>query len=302
MPSGIRLTHAEVAAYFEQHGCKLLESEYKNARTKMQYVCSCGNESVIVFDSFRTGNRCRSCGNKRCADKLRLTHVEVAAYFKEQGCELLDEYQGNLVPMRYVCSCGEQSTINWNNFKTKGNRCQKCGIAKRSGSNHYDWREDREQADLNDTFRQRCYKLVRMVLNVTGRVKNERSAKLLGYDYKQLQEHVTSHPNWEKVKGEKWHVDHVFPIKAFIDHGVSDLKIINALDNLRPLGAKANMCKNGKYDKDEFLKYLKRKGVRHETPSDGVRAHAPAQPFQPQLLGGLGGESCQANWVNSGKP
>jgi len=101
-----------------------------------------------------------------------------------------------------------------------------------------------------------------MVLNVTGRVKNEKSAKLLGYDYKQLQEHITGHPNWEKVKNKKWHVDHILPIKAFLDHGISDLKIINALGNLRPLGAKANLCKNAKYNKDDFQKYLERKGVQ----------------------------------------
>jgi hypothetical protein len=31
------------------------------------------------------------------------------------------------------------------------------------------------------------------------------------------------------------HVDHIFPIQAFLDHGILDLKTINALDNLRPM-------------------------------------------------------------------
>ena len=53
----------------------------------------------------------------------------------------------------------------------------------------------------------------------------------------------------------------VHPIKAFLDQGISDLKIINALDNLMPLDATENMCKNAKYDKEGFLNYLKNKGI-----------------------------------------
>jgi hypothetical protein len=146
-----------------------------------------------------------------------------------------------------------------------GRRCMDCGTRRRSGENHYEWREDREQLQLDFTFRQRSYKLIRMVLNVTGRVKNERSAKLLGYDYKQLQEHIKSHPNWDEVKDEHWHVDHIFPIKAFIDYGISDLKVINALDNLRPLLAADNLSKNAKYNKENFERYLEDKGIVYET-------------------------------------
>jgi len=42
---------------------------------------------------------------------------------------------------------------------------------------------------------------------------------------------------------------------------ISDLKIINGLDNLRPLDANENLCKNAKYDKDEFYTWLKKKGI-----------------------------------------
>jgi hypothetical protein len=107
-------------------------------------------------------------------------------------------------------------------------------------------------------------------LNVTGRVKNKRSAEMLGYDYKQLQEHIIGHQSWPTLKDKAWHVDHIFPIKAFIDYGISDLKVINALDNLRPLGAIENMCKNASYDKNEFERYLRYKGVSYGPRSNGV--------------------------------
>ena len=64
-----------------------------------------------------------------------------------------------------------------------------------------------------------------------------------------------------KVKNKKWEVDHVFPIKAFLDYGISDLKIINCLDNLQPLSEYDNCSKNAKYDCVEFEKWLVSKKV-----------------------------------------
>jgi hypothetical protein len=58
-----------------------------------------------------------------------------------------------------------------------------------------------------------------------------------------------------------WHTDHIFPIKAFLDYGIVDIKIINCLENLRPLDAKENLCKNAKYDKVLFEQWLQSKGV-----------------------------------------
>lgn len=256
MNTGIRLQFNFVKQFFADQGCELLEKTYRNARTKMKYRCSCGNLSSIVFDSFRKGNRCMKCGQQRCADKQRYTQEEIAKVFEAGGCKLLDEYKGALKPVKYQCSCGRQSKILINNFKL-GNRCKICGTKKRSGENHYEWRKDREQKYGEDLFRQRCYKLVRMVLNVTGRVKNKRTAELLGYDYKQLQEHITKHPNYEKVKDGKWHIDHIFPIKAFVDHGIADLALINCLENLRPISQFENSSKNAKYDIIEFREWLK---------------------------------------------
>jgi hypothetical protein len=261
MASGIKFSYEEVKSYFELNECKLLEKNYKNARTKMKYICKCGNESKIVFDSFKRGNRCKKCGTTRAAQKQKITQEQVENYFKLQGCKLIDEYKNNLTPMKYICKCGNKSSINWNNFKTKDRRCKECGIKKRSGSNHYDWKPDRVKYNQDNLFKQKSYKLIKMVLNCTGRVKNKKSSIILGYTYSQLQDHITSHPNWIFVKDKKWHIDHIFPIKAFLDHGITDLSLINALDNLRPLDAKENLCKNCKYDKQEFLAWLSKKGV-----------------------------------------
>lgn len=48
----------------------------------------------------------------------------------------------------------------------------------------------------------------------------------------------------------------ICPIQAFLDHSIMDLKIINALDNLRPLAGFENLSKADKYDAEEFKKWI----------------------------------------------
>lgn len=56
----------------------------------------------------------------------KLTYEYVKSYFKDQGCELLeDEYKNNSTKMKYICSCGNVSKINFGNFKS-GKRCMRC--------------------------------------------------------------------------------------------------------------------------------------------------------------------------------
>lgn len=267
--NSMKLSFEYVAQYFKDNNCELLETEYINARKSMSYRCSCGTTSNICFDSFKNGNRCRKCGSKKSSIKQLLTHNEVNIFFAEHGCKLLSQYSGSNNPLQFICKCGKEASILWSNFKRK-KRCAACGLKNRSGENHYEWREDRIAKHKDDLFRQRCYKLVRMVLNVTGRVKNKRTAELLGYDYKQLQEHITTHPNYNNVKDGKWHIDHIFPIKAFADHSITDLALINCLENLRPISQFENSSKNAKYDKEEFHIWLKNKGIDYANESSRV--------------------------------
>jgi site-specific DNA-cytosine methylase len=65
-----------------------------------------------------------------------------------------------------------------------------------------------------------------------------------------------TYPDFKNCEGKIWHVDHIFPIQAFLDHGILDLKTINRLDNLRPVLGVENLSKADKYDKNEFLEWL----------------------------------------------
>jgi hypothetical protein len=78
----------------------------------------------------------------------------------------------------------------------------------------------------------------------------KRSYSLVGYGFTELRERIdsmlTGGMTWDNY-GE-WHIDHIKPIKAFLDEGVTDPKIINALSNLQPLWAHENIKKGDKFN------------------------------------------------------
>ncbi len=68
--SAKKYTFKFVKQYFEDHDCKLLETEYVNAITPMKYECECENdECKISFGNFKTGQRCKKCSIERNSGK-----------------------------------------------------------------------------------------------------------------------------------------------------------------------------------------------------------------------------------------
>lgn len=134
-----RLTYEAVNEAFAEAGCVLLEKTYVNARASMRYLCECGNESTICYDSFKRGRRCKSCGFKKTADKQRHSLEDVKKTFVESDCVLLEtRYINSNTPMRYICSCGNESSITFHRFKS-GGRCMRCGTEKAAESFRYDF-------------------------------------------------------------------------------------------------------------------------------------------------------------------
>jgi hypothetical protein len=159
-----------------------------------------------------------------------------------------DEYITVHTPVRYRCICGIKSQISFASFQN-GRRCKQCGINKNK----------KPDTALNLKIKRKYRAAIRNTLLATGQRKMTASRKLLGFGVTELKERITNHPNWEKVKDTKWHMDHIFPIQAFLDYGISDPSIINALDNLQPLFWKDNLEKRDKYNKTQFKEWLKTK-------------------------------------------
>lgn len=53
---------------YEEHGCKLLATEYVDATVKMPFICVCGKEYENNYSDFKQGQR---CAYKECVDKRK---------------------------------------------------------------------------------------------------------------------------------------------------------------------------------------------------------------------------------------
>lgn len=153
-----RLSLDDVRTYFETiRGFKLLDTEYVNSEHPMRYICTCGIESKMSFKNAKKGKSCAACGRlKQSKAKQIYTDEYVRDFFNAAGCTLLDEYRANPnEKLRYVCVCGNNSSIRWSQFM-RGHRCQKCRaegnknplitdeerITRRHYQAYRDWRTD----------------------------------------------------------------------------------------------------------------------------------------------------------------
>jgi hypothetical protein len=254
-----RLSYEDVKNYFKLNECILLQDNYIDNNTLMKFQCKCGHISNTRFRTFQKTHGCVKCGYKKTHAHTRANYNEIKKFFDKQGCELLEKnYINNRTPMRYRCLCGNESTIMWQNFK-KGQRCKKCGIDNVSGSNASNWLMDRELFAINNKFRQRCRSMLHRVLKEINENKTTKTTVMLGYSFEQFKNRIMNHPNWEKVKNKDWSIDHIFPITAFIDYGIKDVKLINSLDNLQPMTKSNNCKKHNKYNRSEFEKWIQSK-------------------------------------------
>ena len=154
-----KLTYEYVDKYFEDHNCKLLSTEYIDAHTELNYICSCGNISKINFNNFQQGKRCRKCGGNE-----KLTYEYIKKYFEENNCILLSKkYINNKGKLDFICSCGNKSKISFRNF-TLGQRCKKC-----AGVEPY----------TTETFKEKVYSLVKDEYLVLGNYINSKTKILI---------------------------------------------------------------------------------------------------------------------------
>jgi hypothetical protein len=255
----LKRTTADVAEYFERHGCRLL-GEYQGVMIKIEYICSCGEEGNTSWNNFTKGRRCGKCQKWGLAHKKTLE--EIKKIFLDRGCQFLDDWYGGIHQLHnYMCKCKRISIISFAGFYHQNQYCKKCGIEKNSGENNHMWIEDREKLKQDKLFRKKMYKALRSTLLNFGKEKVGRTSDMLGYGPLQLKEHIESHPNWDFVKDKKWHLDHIFPMQAFLDFDIYRPELINSLDNLQPLEGKANISKHAKYDPEAFKKWLETKGI-----------------------------------------
>lgn len=124
---GAKISYTEVKALFESKGFILLSTDYIDAVTPLDYICSCGNISKIRLSKLKLGQTCKACSMYRGG---KYTLDQVRALFEVNNCFLLsNSYKDNNQILDYICDCGERSTIRLRNFM-QGHRCINCAPMK----------------------------------------------------------------------------------------------------------------------------------------------------------------------------
>lgn len=263
-------TIQEIYDYFKSNGCILLE-DYCNATKKMYYICGCGRKSEINWNHFSKGKRCGYCS--KSGRKKKYSLEEVKEIFLNRGCVILqDFYKNKSDPIFYRCVCGNEARISLDAFKNQKQNCILCAAMKRSGSKNHHWRFDRDAKDRESLLRDKCHNLINRLLSRLNTEKENKINGTLKYSAIQLFKSMESHPDFELFK-KNMVVDHIFPIQAFIDVGILEVRLINSIDNLKPSNRNLNSAKGSKYDMSDFLDWLNEKGYSPDVIAESTSSN-----------------------------
>ena len=242
----VKLTFDYVYNYFKEHGCELLESEYINSKTKMKYICTCGDSSEINFDNFKSGKRCWGCRNTKISEFKTQSHESVYNYYKIEGYDLQSIYKHNKNKDILVCPNGHFIAMSFSNFKNHNQRCNTCYRENNFAENHPRFNPNREEIPLNQRLRVKTY--------------NE----------KWIIKHMKDDPNYNNflLKPNDYVVDHIIPVKLFceltVKYNLNEYNIrsiINQRHNLQLLTCKENKDKAANGSLFEATQFLINNGV-----------------------------------------
>ena len=214
---------------------RLLVIKYSHTDGKLAYwecVCDCGNTAYV--GSYHLTSR----SNKTCGGK---------------GCKSTGEYNGMLGKKHSPEAIQKMSAAA---FKRDHSHLR--------GANNHNWNPDRADVVERKKYIMAYHRLLHRTLQETKTVKSE---DMLGYSKEQLRDHLAEQfvegMTW--LNHGEWHIDHIKPIRAFLDEGITDSKIINSLNNLQPLWAFDNLSKGSRYNPYSIVRVEKRQvycGVR----------------------------------------
>ena len=121
----LKLTNNFVYNFFKKEKCKLLE-KYVGSGINMKYICKCGIESIITWNSFKSGSKCKNCGYER-SEKSGKTHknytLPSGKIIRIQGYEniALDELVKQFNEEDIITNKRDMPKINYN-FEDKQRR------------------------------------------------------------------------------------------------------------------------------------------------------------------------------------
>lgn len=147
--------------------------------------------------------------------------------------------------------CSRKDLIDRNKNKVWSQEVRLRMSQNKSGDKSPIWNSDRQEIKQKIRFRNKSYSKLRFALMTPHHTKTiNNTIKQLGYTPQELRKHLES--TWEswmnwgnygkpKFIGQRvWTIDHIEGLEKFYYLGINDLKIINALSNLRSLESSKN--------------------------------------------------------------
>lgn len=243
-----KLTQEYVENYIKNEGWNI-KSVYKNSSIKIELVCPEGHVQYKRFNDFQQGKRCSLCSgnNKKTYDEIKEYIESEYGYKLHTTKQEFNNFNMNSLSLYTIeCKNGHIYKSNFDNFKNKNKRCQKCYFLDNTGPTHPKYNPNK-------------------ILSL--KLRNVFKRNWINKNMK----HDPNYVNYIKDPN-KYCLDHIIPVKAFSDY-LSELnfnfnddfyilrelkKVVNNIDNLQLLLKEDNRKKHDQYDKSNLIKYLKK--------------------------------------------
>lgn len=129
----------EVKSNIDKNNCTLLteESFYKNSRTSLNIMCSCGEIFTTTYKIFsrkrNPQNKCPKCLNLNYRNNIKQFYFEIKNKILLEGHILLtsfDDYVNTKTKLKILCPKEHVYFKSWNKFN-EGQRCTICSKKKK---------------------------------------------------------------------------------------------------------------------------------------------------------------------------
>lgn len=135
-------------------GFMLLDTEYVNAKTKLNVECiQAGHKHSIRFSDIK-----HDVGCAVCSGKVKPTIEQVQQKFLDKGCTLISTtYTNAYTKLDYICKNGHPHSIKLNDFNN-GYGCMTCYMLSKFGSTNSNWGGGTTYDDYCDVWKDKGYK------------------------------------------------------------------------------------------------------------------------------------------------
>lgn len=206
-----------------------LTSGYKNAKTKIKFICPEGHDHSIEWNNWLSnGQRCGKCfgANPASIDDVRKA-------FEAEGYELMnDNYENSKSYLDFICPKGHQYRTTWQLWKDQGCRCGICH-QERKYSDIYTKSPYIRIIDRSWRLTKKKVSEIRKMLD--GRVEIEAIGEL----------YEESKRQYRRGNGI-YAVDHQIPLSWFDHNNVDEVIAAWSLTNLRLITAIENQLKGSR--------------------------------------------------------